>query len=145
MNFLSNLSKVPNIPSYLLELYGGVRFASKKTSSGARWQGNGKKPKRYRGLKRKDGDVVTAGTILATQITLRFFPGLNVGFGKNGSIFAIKAGKVVMSSELAQPNWDHTWIQRLMPRRPDNIPIYKKYINIIPEPQHNRFKLLEAL
>lgn len=67
------------------------------------------------------------------------------GFGKNGNIFAIKPGKVVMSSEQAKPNWDHTWIQRLMPRRPDNVPIYKKYINVIPEQQHNRFKLVETV
>lgn len=57
---------------------GGFRFASKKAGSGARWQGNCKRSKKYRGLKRKDGESVTGGTVLATQITLRFFPGLNV-------------------------------------------------------------------
>ncbi|KAK3915363.1 39S ribosomal protein L27, mitochondrial [Frankliniella fusca] len=145
MNFLSNISKLTTFPSHLLELYGGVRFAAKKSVAGARWQCNKGQKRKHRGLKRKDGDMVTAGTILATQRVLRFFPGLNAGFGRNGTIFAIKAGKMVFSSEIAQPNWEHTWIQRLLPKRPDDVPIYKKYINIIPEPQHNRFKLIDVV
>ncbi|KAJ1521972.1 hypothetical protein ONE63_002301 [Megalurothrips usitatus] len=145
MNFLPNLSKLTTLPVQVLEHYGGVRLASKKTGSGARWQSSGNRPKKYRGLKKNDGEYVTAGTPLATQLTLRFFPGLNAGFGKNGTIFAIKPGKVVLSTEIAKPNWEHTWIQRLLPRRPDDVPIYKKYINVIPEQQHTRFKLVETV
>ncbi|XP_034256830.1 50S ribosomal protein L27 [Thrips palmi] len=144
MNFLPSLSKLTTLPVQLLEHYGGIRLASKKAGSGARWQGKPRK-KKYRGLKKNDGVYVTAGTPLATQLTLRFFPGLNAGFGKNGTIYAIKPGKVVISTEVAKPDWNHTWIQRLLPPRPDDVPIYKKYINVIPEPQHNRFKLIEAV
>lgn len=61
-----------------LSALGSVRFASKKAGSGARWQSSGNRKKKYRGLKHKDGEFVQAGTMLATQLTLRFFPGLNV-------------------------------------------------------------------
>lgn len=144
MNFLSSLSKLTTLPVQLLEHYGGVRLASKKAGSGAKWQCR-KRRKKYRGLKKNDGTYVTAGTPIVTQLSLRFFPGLNAGFGKNGTIFAIKPGKVVISSEIAQPNWEHTWIQRLMPGRENSPPFFKKYINVIPEPQHNRFKLIEVV
>jgi len=60
-----------------LLISGGIRLASKKTSSGARWQGKPRQ-KKYRGLKKNDGEYVTAGTPIATQLSLRFFPGLNV-------------------------------------------------------------------
>lgn len=54
-----------------------VRNASKKTGGSTKNTHPKVRPK-HRGLKRNDGDVVQAGTILVTQLTLRFHPGLNV-------------------------------------------------------------------
>ena len=46
------------------------------------------------GVKRFDGNVVTGGSILVRQRGLRFRPGLNVGRGKDDTLFAKIAGKV---------------------------------------------------
>lgn len=112
-----------------------------------------------------DGCYVTETKILATQRKLRFHPGLNVreffnfhfarnfnqnnrnfqvGFGKNGTLFALESGRVVVTCEEINPNWDHTWIQRIYAGREDQT-IHKKYFNVMPMEQHNRFRLIDAV
>ncbi|MEX0324170.1 MAG: 50S ribosomal protein L27 [Puniceicoccaceae bacterium] len=46
------------------------------------------------GVKRYDGQVVSAGTILIRQRGTRFHPGQNVGIGKDHTLFALKDGSV---------------------------------------------------
>jgi len=46
------------------------------------------------GVKRHDGNLVTGGSILVRQKGRRFEPGLNVGLGKDHTLFAKIAGKV---------------------------------------------------
>lgn len=46
------------------------------------------------GVKRYDGQVVTAGSILVRQRGTRIHPGLNVGIGSDDTLFALKDGKV---------------------------------------------------
>ncbi|XP_046397150.1 50S ribosomal protein L27 [Ischnura elegans] len=121
----------------------GVRFASKKTSGSTRYQKTKGKPK-HRGWRVQDGATVTAGTILATQNRLRFHPGLNVGLGRNGTLFAMEPGEVLITCEKFDPKWDHTWVQRLYAGR-EHETIYKKYFNVVPEKQHNRFKLVDRI
>lgn len=53
-------------------------------------------------------------------------------------------GKVVVTCEKANPNWDHTWIQRNYGEKQGQM-FYKKFFNVIPEPQHNRFKLVDKI
>jgi ribosomal protein L27 len=66
------------IVSNSLSVFGiSVRFASKKAGSSTRNTSTKVRPK-HRGWKVQDGHQVEAGTILATQRTLRFHPGLNV-------------------------------------------------------------------
>ncbi|XP_052889665.1 50S ribosomal protein L27 [Anopheles moucheti] len=120
-----------------------VRNASKKTGGSSRNPPKHPRPK-HRGWKVQDGHHVSAGTILVTQRTTRFHPGLNVGFGKNGTLFAMEHGKVYVSCEKIDPNWDHTWIQRCYAGR-EGQTIYKKFFNVVPEPQHQRFKLIDEV
>jgi len=47
-----------------------------------------------RGVKRFGGEKVTAGTILVRQLGTRFHPGVNVGCGKDYTLFALKDGVV---------------------------------------------------
>jgi large subunit ribosomal protein L27 len=49
------------------------------------------------GVKRFDGNVVTGGSILVRQRGRRFQPGLNVGRGKDDTLFAKIAGRVKFS------------------------------------------------
>ena len=46
------------------------------------------------GVKRFDGNLVTGGSILVRQRGRRFRPGLNVGLGKDHSLYAKIEGKV---------------------------------------------------
>ncbi|KAL9693519.1 hypothetical protein quinque_012804 [Culex quinquefasciatus] len=126
-----------------LPLLVSVRFASKKTGGSTKNPQDHGRPK-HRGWKIQDGQTVSAGTILATQRTPRFHPGLNVGFGKNGTIFALEHGTVYVTCEKLDPNWDHTWVQRIYAGR-ENQTIYKKFFNVVPPPQHQRFRLKEEL
>ncbi|XP_025988608.1 50S ribosomal protein L27 isoform X2 [Solenopsis invicta] len=120
-----------------------VRHASKKSSGSTSNKGGHPRPK-HRGTKTQDGARVHAGRLLVTQRTTRFHPGLNVGFGRDGSLFAIESGKVVVTCEKIDPNWEHTWIQRHYAGRENQV-IYKKHFNVIPIPQHNRFKLIDKI
>ena len=46
------------------------------------------------GVKRYDGQFVTAGSIIVRQRGTRVHPGLNVGIGSDDTLFALKDGKV---------------------------------------------------
>ncbi|MDO4732798.1 MAG: 50S ribosomal protein L27 [Bacillota bacterium] len=46
------------------------------------------------GLKRGDGQLVHAGTIIVRQRGTKFHPGNNVGIGKDDTLFAKIEGKV---------------------------------------------------
>jgi len=47
-----------------------------------------------RGVKRFGGEKVTSGTILVRQLGTRFHPGVNVGLGRDYTLFALKDGIV---------------------------------------------------
>ncbi|MGQ9559537.1 MAG: 50S ribosomal protein L27 [Candidatus Oleimicrobiaceae bacterium] len=46
------------------------------------------------GVKRFDGQFVTAGSILVRQRGTHIHPGFNVGMGKDNTLFALADGKV---------------------------------------------------
>ena len=46
------------------------------------------------GVKRFDGHLITAGTIIVRQRGTKFHPGNNVGIGKDHTIFATATGTV---------------------------------------------------
>jgi large subunit ribosomal protein L27 len=48
----------------------------------------------YRGVKLFGGEVVKAGSILVRQCGTKFFPGSNVGMGKDYTLFATTNGQV---------------------------------------------------
>jgi len=48
----------------------------------------------HRGVKRFGGQVVLAGNILVRQLGTKFHPGLNVGLGRDYTLFALIDGVV---------------------------------------------------
>ena len=52
----------------------------------------------YRGVKRFGGQRVKAGEILVRQCGTKFRPGLNVGRGRDDTLFAKSPGTVVFNS-----------------------------------------------
>jgi large subunit ribosomal protein L27 len=67
-------------------------FASKK-GVGSTKNGRDSISKRL-GVKRADGQVVTAGSILVRQRGTKIYPGLNVGKGGDDTLFATVEGRV---------------------------------------------------
>ena len=68
------------------------RFAHKK-GVGSTKNGRDSEAKRL-GAKRADGQVVKAGNILYRQRGTRIHPGINVGIGKDDTLYALVSGRV---------------------------------------------------
>lgn len=69
-------------------------FAHKKGVGSTR-NGRDSEAKRL-GVKRHAGEVVTAGSILVRQRGTHFHPGLNVGIGKDDTLYAKIPGRVAI-------------------------------------------------
>lgn len=101
------------------------------------------KPK-HRGWKRQDGHFVPAGCAVATQRTLRWLPGLNVGILKDGTLYALCHGWVVVTCEQPNLDFEHAWVKRDLSHQ-EGRKFYKKYWNIIPYPENQRFRLVDEV
>tara|TARA_B100000945_G_scaffold315417_1_gene314561 strand:+ start:1432 stop:1683 length:252 start_codon:yes stop_codon:yes gene_type:complete len=64
-----------------------------KKGMGSTKNGRDSKSKRL-GVKRADGQFVTAGSILVRQRGTKIYPGKNVNKGKDDTLFALIDGKV---------------------------------------------------
>jgi len=64
-----------------------------KKGQGSSRNGRDSNPQ-YRGVKLFGGQVVKAGSIIVRQCGTKFFPGSNVGMGKDYTLFATAAGTV---------------------------------------------------
>lgn len=64
-----------------------------KKGQGSTRNGRDSNPQ-YRGIKRHDGQIVTAGSILIRQLGTRFHPGEGVGTGRDWTLFAMRDGVV---------------------------------------------------
>jgi large subunit ribosomal protein L27 len=66
---------------------------AQKIGGGSTRNGRDSKPKML-GVKAFGGEVVTAGSIIVRQRGTRFHPGVNVGMGKDHTLFATVNGSV---------------------------------------------------
>jgi len=64
-----------------------------KKGQGSSRNGRDSNPQ-YRGVKLFGGQVVKAGSIIVRQCGTKFFPGFNVGMGKDYTLFATTDGTV---------------------------------------------------
>lgn len=65
-----------------------------KKAGGSTRNGRDSNPK-YLGVKRYGGQAVKAGNIILRQRGTQFHPGRHVGIGKDHTLYALVAGKVV--------------------------------------------------
>lgn len=70
-----------------------LQFFAHKKGQGSSGNGRDSNPQ-YLGVKRSDGQVVTAGTIIVRQRGTKYHPGTNVGRGKDDTLFALSDGVV---------------------------------------------------
>ena len=68
-----------------------------KKAGGSSRNGRDSESKRL-GLKAFGGELVNAGSILVRQRGTRFHPGMNVGIGKDHTLFAMATGHVKYST-----------------------------------------------
>lgn len=67
-----------------------------KKAGGSTRNGRDSNPK-YLGVKRFGGQVVNAGSIIVRQRGTKYHPGRHVGIGKDHTLYALVAGKVVFA------------------------------------------------
>jgi large subunit ribosomal protein L27 len=67
-----------------------------KKAGGSTRNGRDSNPK-YLGVKRYGGQLVNAGEIIVRQRGTQFHPGMHVGIGKDHTLFAKIAGRVVFA------------------------------------------------
>jgi large subunit ribosomal protein L27 len=68
-----------------------------KKAGGSSRNGRDSESKRL-GVKRFGGEAVRAGNILVRQRGTRFHPGVNVGLGRDHTLFATASGRVVFET-----------------------------------------------
>jgi large subunit ribosomal protein L27 len=64
-----------------------------KKGQGSSRNGRDSNPQ-YRGVKRFGGQQVSAGSIIVRQCGTKFFPGSNVGMGRDFTLFATSDGTI---------------------------------------------------
>jgi large subunit ribosomal protein L27 len=69
-----------------------------KKAGGSTRNGRDSESKRL-GVKRYGGEAVIAGNILVRQRGTQFHPGANVGLGRDHTLFATAAGRVVFETK----------------------------------------------
>lgn len=70
-----------------------------KKGQGSSRNGRDSNPQ-YRGVKRHDGQLVSAGSILVRQLGTVFHAGKNVGIGRDWTLFAEATGRVKFHDRL---------------------------------------------
>ena len=71
----------------------GLQFFAHKKGVGSTKNGRDSESKRL-GVKKADGQAVIPGNIILRQRGTHIHPGVNVGRGKDDTLFALTAGKV---------------------------------------------------
>ncbi|MEY4563118.1 MAG: ribosomal protein [Pseudomonadota bacterium] len=69
---------------------------AQKKGGGSTRNGRDSQPKML-GVKAYGGQVISAGSIIVRQRGTQFHPGLNVGIGKDHTLFALTEGEVFFS------------------------------------------------
>ncbi|OQR77157.1 hypothetical protein BIW11_07292 [Tropilaelaps mercedesae] len=97
------------------------------------------------GWKLRSGQIASAGQLLYKQRIPRFHPGLNVVVrGEKMSLYAAVRGKVLVTREKVQLNYDNKQVAKHYEKR-DMTSLYKKYYHVIPLPQKNEFELVAQI
>jgi len=135
-------------------ILGGIRGKKSLGGGTTKLQGGNHHGKK-RGLRVYDGQRVPLGTLLAKQFRLDVLPGWNTAFGRQNDIVAKQPGRVMVTTERVNIDFDSTespvrkWAADA--RRDSNFPadrfrdknIFRKHVHIVPDEQHQYFKLVE--
>ena len=90
---------------------------SHKKAAGSTKNGRDSVAKRL-GVKAFGGEVVTAGSIIIRQRGTKFFPGKNMGMGKDHTLYALVAGKVYFTEKALKKFDGRTYKDKLVHIQP---------------------------
>lgn len=70
-----------------------------------------------------------------------------VGIGRDRTLYAKYHGRVMVTTEKVDPDWDNKIVKRFrsLIQADEGAPIYKTYFHILTEPQKNNFKLVDQI
>lgn len=88
-----------------------------KKGVGSSRNGRDSKPKML-GVKRFDGELIQAGTIIVRQRGTRIAPGINVGVGRDHTLYAMTTGFVKFEPEAKEKSKKRVSILLTHPNRP---------------------------
>eukprot|EP00095_Tigriopus_kingsejongensis_P001678 maker-scaffold1518_size37722-snap-gene-0.13 protein:Tk01678 transcript:maker-scaffold1518_size37722-snap-gene-0.13-mRNA-1 annotation:"39s ribosomal protein mitochondrial" len=132
----------------LMTALGGVR-GKKIKASGSTKNVAGHPTGKKRGVKVFDGQRVQIGTRLAMLRHLDILPGWNV-VSRTRNLFATCHGRVMITTEVCDPG-EHVDLLMSPTRHPfhkydaDKGRVYRLHLHIIPDEQHQYFKLTEQV
>ena len=123
---------------------GGIR-GKKVKGSGRTKNVSGRLPGPKYGMKCYDGQRVPSGTILLKQKILNTFPGWNITHC-GLELISLCQGRVMLTTELVEPNFDHVLVNQALPYGiKDEEKLFRHYMHIIPDRQHQVFKLVDQV
>jgi len=118
-------------------MYISVR--EKATKAGGSTKNKTKRTRgKARGPKKHSGEHVEQGMILYRQLGFKYYPGENVGCGRDLTLFALEKGEVVISCEQLSPYPQSP----LYPAVQAGRVVHKRFYHVIPEPQMPLFRLV---
>jgi len=107
-------------------------------------------PGKRRGLKVYDGQRVPAGTILVKQLRLQILPGWNAFMKPSCDIKAACHGRVMLTTEKVEPKLEAyeelpARLGTVLPPHLQQESIYRVHVHVVPDQQHQTFKLVEQV
>merc|ERR1712080_112041 len=126
-----------------------VCHASKKAGGSTRHRCKNTPGKR-RGLKVYDGQRVPNGTILVKQLRLQILPGWNALMKPTCEVVAACHGRVMLTTEKVEPKLEAyealpERLGKVLPPHLQQESIYRVHVHVIPDQQHQTFKLVEQV
>ena len=77
-----------------------------------------------------------------------YIPLFQVRFGWANQLHGTVDGRVIITTELADPDWDSYKVEKHILRGSQHLrseKIFRQYIHVIPDVQHQYFKLVEQI
>jgi large subunit ribosomal protein L27 len=154
MSLLGLISKFQPSQGFLSPLAGSVfsdivRNASKKAGASTRNKCRNTPGKR-RGIKVYDGQRVPHGKLLVKQLRLQVLPGWNTKMLSTCNIVGLTHGRVMLTTEKIEPKLEAysnlpSRLGDVLPKYLQNENIYRVHVHVVPDEQHQYFKLVDQV
>jgi len=132
-------------------LLAAEQVREKKTLAGSSTRNRCKNtPGKRRGIKVYDGQRVPMGTLLIKQLRLQVLPGWNAHMKSTCDIIAACHGRVMLTTEKVEPRLEAykklpARLGEVMPEHLHQENIYRVHVHVVPDEQHQTFRLVDQV